>query len=172
MKKFLIIISSFYLFLIILMPRVELYYSLEKILKEEKIIISDETIADKWLFFSLKDSVAYFEGIKFANISNVKVFTFGFFNYVSIEDVKVDESLKKFFPENISNIKLYYHIFNPLKATIKGVGDFGEADGFIDLKDKKIKIVITPSEELSKNSNILSKLKKEEDKLVYESSYN
>ncbi len=165
------IIFSFYVFLIILMPKVEAYFTLEKFAKEQKVIISDEEIKDKWIYLLLKDAVCYFEGIKFADVAQIKVYPLFFFNYINIQNIVIDKDLSKFFPQNIFNISGYYHIFNPLNITLSGSGDFGEAKGVLNLKDKTIKIIITPSEELNKSS-IKSKLKQEEDKLIYESSYN
>ncbi len=121
MKKVLIVIFSFYIFLIILMPKIELYFSLEKFLKKEKFIISNEIIKDKWLFLSLKDGEGYFEGIKFADIANIKAYPLGFFNYISIENIIVDESLKE---QNIKEFKcqvLDFILNNPPRMGVNWV---------------------------------------------------
>lgn len=153
------------------MPKVELYFTGERFLKEQKVIISDENYSDKLIYLELKDGDIYFEGIKFLNFENIKVAPLLLFNSITLRNAKVNEDFIRFFPKNIEKISIYQSIINPIKIYLSGSGDFGVASGEIDLIEKKIYIEIEPSTLLNQKRALISKLKKVEDKLIYESSY-
>lgn len=154
------------------MPKEEFFFTLEKFLKEQnRAIISNEVVKDVFVYLSVKNGDFYFENIKIASFNESKIFAFLFFNQLKIESILVDDSFKNMFPQKIDSIQLTHSIINPLNVIISANGEFGVANGILNLKDRTIRVEIIASDTLLKNRQILSKLKKEEDKLIYESSY-
>jgi len=134
--KFLTIIISFFIGIIIFMPKENLFFTLQKELKKENIYINTTTSSN--LFnLHLKDSSIFVNGINIAKIKNTDILPLIFFNQINIKNIKID-----FNKLNINNLTLTYSILNPLYINIKGKSDFANIIGDIDLKNRKIKIYL------------------------------
>jgi hypothetical protein len=166
------IVGGFFLSLILLWlfaPKVELYYLLEKALKEKNIIISNETITDTWYGFKIENAELYIAGAKIAIISELNFNFFFFYNTLEVNEIKMDKSLSNMAPKLIKNINATYSILDPLHITINGEGSFGELNGVITLIEKKIEILFP----VIKNLKTIKKfLKKDKEKgWLYETNY-
>ena len=154
---------------IALLPKVDLYYKLEQILKREHIILSDEIPSDKILFFNLKDILLFYNDINVAKVYNTSLSPFIFYNRLTIENIKLDKTLKIFFPEKINKIVVTYSIVDPINVHISSKGIFGEAIGTFNLKTKKLHIVLTPSADMKRDhANTLSMMKSQNGQYIYD----
>ena len=154
---------------IALLPKVDLYYKLEHILKKEHIILSDEIPTDKIFSLNLKGVSLFYNGINVAKVSNCSLFPFIFYNRLTIENIKLDETLKIFFPEKISKIVVTYSLIDPINVYLTSKGRFGEAQGTFNLKTRKLHIVLTPTNYMKKNSaNTLKLMKSQNGQYIYD----
>ncbi len=166
------IVGGFLLFLVlmwILAPKQELYYLLEKKLKENDIVLSNETVTDTWVGLNIKNADVYVKGIKMANIADLQLNIFFFYNSLNVENINIDESLRAMAPKAIDELNVKYSLLNPLNVTIDGLGSFGTASGTVALKAKQIHIDFP----VAKNIQAIKKFLKK-DKTggwYYETSY-
>ena len=172
MKKLLKIVGMviFIIFIsIALLPKIDLYYKLEHILKKEKIVISNEIPADKILFFNLKDAKVYYNGIPICKFLDSNLYISILHNSLTVKNIVLDKSMNIFLPKKIKKINLTYSIYNPLEIKLSSIGDFGEAKGTFDLKNRKLHIVVTPSANMKKNyANTLNMMKSQNGKYIYD----
>ncbi|HIP51866.1 MAG TPA: hypothetical protein EYG94_07245 [Campylobacterales bacterium] len=166
------IVGGFFLSLILLWlfaPKVELYYLLEKSLKERNILISNETITDTWYGLKIENADLHVAGAKVANISELNFNFFLFYNTLTINEIKMDKSLSNMAPKEINKLDSVYSVLNPLNITLDGVGSFGVLDGTVALVEKKIEILFPVAKELK---TIKKFLKKDKEKgWFYEANY-
>ena len=166
------IVGGFFLSLILLWlfaPKVELYYLLEKSLKEKNILISNETITDTWYGLKIENADLYVSGAKIANITELNFNFFLFYNTLKVNEIKMDKSLSNMAPKEINKINAIYSILNPLHIKLDGVGSFGVLDGTIALVNKKIEVLFPVAKELK---TIKKFLKKDKEKgWFYEKNY-
>jgi len=154
---------------IALLPKVDLYYKLEQILKKEHIILSDEIPTDKILSLNLKNISLYYNGIAVGNISNSSLLPFIFYNKLTIENIKLDKAMKMFFPEKINETVITYSVLDPINIHLASKGKFGEALGTFNLKTRKLHIVLTPTKYMKRNhANTLSMMKSKNGQYIYD----
>jgi len=139
MKKFLIFLSfliGFYIGFIIFMPKNFLIFTAEKFLKKENIYINAK-YKENLLNEEIKQANIFINGISLIEFKKAKIFLFIFYNKVSINNISIHfQNLK------INNLNITHLIINPFKILIKGNSNFGKIDGFIDLKNRFLKVYI------------------------------
>ncbi|CAA6824195.1 MAG: Unknown protein [uncultured Sulfurovum sp.] len=166
------IVGGFFLSLILLWllaPKVELYYLLEKSLKEKQIIISNETIKDTWYGLKIENAELYVAGAKVAKVAELEFNFFFFYNTLMINEIKMDSSLSNMAPKEINELTAVYSILDPLIIKLEGTGSFGVLNGTVALIEKKIEILFPVVKELK---TIKKFLKKDKEKgWVYETNY-
>lgn len=160
MKKFIVFVISFIVGLVVLMPKENLYFTLQHFLKEKKIYINSDIYSG--IALVLKDGTIFYNNIDIMNFKNIKVYPFIFFNSINVDSLKINfEGLK------IKKLNIIYSIANPKRASIKGESNFGKIDGYIDIFDRKIKIYILNLN----NSNLKRLLKKDKQGFYYYGSF-
>ena len=172
MKKILkaLIYVIFFIFIsMVLLPKQELFYFLEKKLEEKNIVISDEQFENKVLGFDLKYSDIYFEQINVANVEKLSIDTYLFYNQVSIKNVRLLDSFKSMFPTPLTNIYLTYSILDYENIQIKADGIFGKLYGTINLFDRKAIVYLEATSSMTNSySNVLKQMKFKDGRYVYE----
>ena len=154
------IVSGFFLVLLLLWlfaPKQELYYLLEKSLKEKNIIISNETIKDTWIGLKVENADIYSNGIKMANGVNFNVMFLFLFAKLDIDHINVDEAFHGMLPKKIDKLTATYSIINPLNILVKGEGSFGDLEGKIALKNRNIEILFPNPKDLKTIKKFLKK---------------
>ena len=166
------ILGGFFLSLILLWlfaPKIELYYLLEKSLKEKKIIISNETIIDTWYGIKIQNADLYIDEAIIANIGELSFNFFFFYNTLKINNIQMDETLSTLAPKEVSNLDAVYSVLDPLKIKIDGEGSFGILNGTVELIKRKIEILFPVPKDLK---TIKKFLKKDKEKgWIYETNY-
>lgn len=134
--KFLTIILSFFIGLIIFMPKENLFFTLQKELKKENIFINTKT-SSNLIDLKLDNSKIFVNKINIANIESIKITPLLFFNKIDLKNIKID-----FNHLNIDNLNLTYSVLTPFNVDIKGSSNFATIKGFIDLKNRNMKIYL------------------------------
>jgi hypothetical protein len=154
--------------ILVFMPKQEFYYQLEQTLSKNDIVISNETFSEGWFSLKVKNASVYVKGIKVATIDEINLFTLLFYTDVSLENIKLDESLKSLFLEKIEEIGLSYGILRPFHVNIDMKGDFDEAQGSVDLKTKNLFVNFAEVDSLG---TVKRQFKKVEEGWQYETSF-
>ena len=166
------IVGGFFLSLLLLWlfaPKVELYYFLEKFLKEKHIVISNETVIDTWYGLKIQNGELSVDGAKIASINEVTFNFFFFYNTLKVDAIKMDKSLSNMAPKEISQLSALYSVLKPLQITLSGEGSFGTMEGQVALLDRKVEILLPVTKEIK---TIKKFLKKDKEKgWFYETNY-
>ena len=154
------IVGGFFLFILLMWlfaPKQELYYLLEQKLKEKDIIISNETVVDTWFGVNIQNADIYVKGIKMANVADLKLNVFFFYDTLEVENINIDEALQAMAPKSIDELKVKYSVIDPLHVTIDGLGSFGTASGAVSLKEKQIHIDFPVAKDIQTIKKFLKK---------------
>ena len=154
------IVGGFFLTLILLWlfaPKQELYYLLEKSLKEKNIVISNEEFQDKWYGFKITNANIYVSGIKMAEMAELDFNFFLLYNTLTIHSVAIDSSFANIVPKNIDKLLAKYSIVKPLKIKLDGEGSFGVLKGDVNLLKRKIEVLFPVPKNLKSVKKFLKK---------------
>lgn len=143
--KMLLYSGGFLLILMLLMPKVNLYYLLEEQLEPFDIVIDSELVEDTGLQLHLSGGTVFAKKIEAAQIGEVSMGVFGLYNHVTVEQVRLAETFAKMFPPGVERIQITHAIWNPLFVTLDATGDFGTATASLSLLDRSVEAVVTPS---------------------------
>ncbi|PLY08330.1 MAG: hypothetical protein C0625_01725 [Arcobacter sp.] len=167
--KTILLISIFFVSLLIFLPKENLYNLFEKELFKHNIVISEETRNEKLFSLNINSSEVYYEGINTAFIEDIDIKTFLIFSEVNVKKISVSQSFKNFLPSKIEKLKISHSLIDFASIKIDSSGDFGEFKGTYSIFDKNISGELVPSKIMkSKYSNILNQFKVKEGKYYYE----
>ncbi len=136
MKKFLIFLTAFYIGIIIFSPKENLYFTLQKYLKEQNIYINSD-IKSNLFSLNLKNAKVFVNKINLINFKKASFYPFIFFNKITVNDIDINVQ-----DLNIKKLNVVYSVIKPLKIKIVGESNFGKIDGFIDLTKQYLKVYI------------------------------
>jgi len=166
------IIGGFFLSILLLWllsPKQELYYLLEKELKKNGVIISNETFKDRWFGFVIENADIYVKGAKMAQVSKLEFNLFFFYNTLELKEIKTNDAIHNVAPKDISEMLIKYSVLDPLKVNIDSKGSFGVATGAVELINRKVKILLPVVKDIKVFRKFLKKDKTEGWK--YETNY-
>ena len=174
--KSLIKYTSYFLFalfcFVYFLPKESIYYEIEKYLKTENTIISNETIKEEALGIDISDNSLYFEEIKIADIKNIEFSTYIYATNLEIKEITLAKNLGIYAPLKIEKIDLSYNLLdfdNLDKIDLSAKGEFGVIDGQIDFINKVINISLEASKMMKEKTILLNNMKKgENEKYTYE----
>jgi hypothetical protein len=159
-KKILLFLVLIWLGIVLFMPKESLYFTLEKVLAKEGIEINESKIDEGLFTLTLEHPVLYMQGIPVAKIDHVHFFTLLFYTVAELDGVKVDSSLKNYFPEKVDTLEVTHLLLHPLTLSLSGKGDFGTVSGKIDLATHKVHIDVSEPKKLGALKRQLKKNKK------------
>jgi hypothetical protein len=166
------IIGGFFLFILLLWllaPKEEIYYLLEKTLKKNDIIISNETVKDKWFGLTIQNADIYVKGALMANVSELELNIFFFYNTLKVKGLTTDKVLHKDVPKNVEESSVIYSIVDPLHVKLNAFGSFGAMEGTVELLEKKISLLFPVAKDIKAFRKFLKKSETGEWK--YETTY-
>ncbi|NPA51184.1 MAG: hypothetical protein GXO02_06110 [Epsilonproteobacteria bacterium] len=151
---------AFLIGFVIFAPKEKLYYLLEDRLQKEGFIIAKEEIVTTPTTILIKHPKLYYQGANIATALDIKLQTLLFYNKLTLEGFEPQSILKDQFPIEIKDATALYTILNPLKVIIKAKGNFGEIEGYYNIKEKLIHLDITKPKDLAPIKPLLKKGKK------------
>jgi len=154
------IVGGFILALLLLWlfaPKQELYYLVEKSLKKQNIIISNETIKDTWMGLKIENADIYNNGIKMANGVNLNLVFLFLYAKLDVDNVNINEAFHLMAPKKIDTLTATYSVLNPLNILLKGEGSFGTLNGKVALKDRRVEVLFPSPKELKTIKKFLKK---------------
>jgi len=169
MKKFLILLSVFFIAIITLMPKENLYYTLKNKLKEQRVTINEEHLSDNLISLKGEGISIFYDGIESVNADNFSITAWGIYNKIDAVNVGASNDLKKMFEFSADEVEITYAVWNYKKAVIAASGDFGTIDGTFELSSGTLKLLLEPSAAFEKSPMIRQYFKKSEEGYTYES---
>jgi len=169
MKKILLVFVVFLLGVILFMPKVNLYYTLENFLKKEHIVIKEGSLKDRWVDLSIKDAVVFYDGIASVEASSITVLPWLLYHKVTMQDVHPTPDIARMFDANAQRVTMTHSVLDYKHIMIEAEGDFGLLHGTLDVMEQKIHLVLEVSELFKNNALVKQYFKKQEEGLVYES---
>ena len=154
-------------------PKDSIYFSFEEKLKHLDVVISSEQVEDSGFTLNITDADLSFKSISSAKINQSSITVFALYNSVSLKGITLSSTAKSFAPLNIESVNVVYSIVNPLNASIKAVGEFGELEGEFNIVDSSLHLELKPSQKMLKNyQSSLRKLSKTENgEFVYDKTF-
>ena len=154
----------FLLALIFFIPKVSVYYMAEQELLKHQVILSNETVSDNGLSLSLENIDISYDSVESLNVKEADMSLFILYNTASMTNIEFSEFTSSFIPAKVESIDVKYTVFQPFTLFLHSEGEFGEAQGSINLSEMKVSISLTPSELMqNRYANTLRKLHKNED---------
>jgi hypothetical protein len=167
-KNILLAMVTFWFAILLFMPKIDLYYTLENMLVKQGIEINEKSIDEKVFSLVLKEADVFVQGIKVVRLNRVNIFTLLFYSKIKVDGVNIDDSLKSFIPGTVEEIVANHSVFSPFKMFLHIKGSFGFADGTLNLKNRKVRLNFANSKKLN---NIKKELKKDDKGWYYEKSF-
>ncbi len=167
-KKSGIVLIVAWFAIIVLMPKQEFYYKLEEELAKQEIELNEEKIDEGLFSLKLHQVTVYVKGIPVATIDEVALCTLLLYSSVELQELHVDDSLKRMLPQDTKQALFSHSILSPLKISVDAEGSFGGMTGSIDLGERQVHLDFNES----KNIEMLKpQLKQSEKGWVYETSF-
>lgn len=167
-KKILVSLILLPFLLLFFAPKKELYYLIEHRLKNQGIVIADETIHESPVGLSLDHPVLYFKGAPVATVQNLSLWTLLLYGQASIENVHFDAAFKRYLPSSIAQGVLTFTIFHPTQIAITLTDPAMAGEGEIDLKTRTLTLRM---KKVPANSPLKSYLKHTKGGWVYEKRF-
>ncbi len=169
MRKFLLILGSFYLATVLLMPKTNLYYTLKHYLKQEHIVVTQQGVKDRWFDLKIEGMKIYYDGIESASLRSVTVWPWLLYNRIHATDVAAGKDLKKMFDFQASDVTISHTVTDPMHVHITAEGNFGSIEGSLDIKAGKLKLICMPTESFRRSVAFREIFRKTEEGFVHES---
>ena len=159
-------------FVVVFLPKINLYYKAEELLHSKSVVITQESMNDSGLSFSISDAKLYYGDLYVAEFSSISLTTLILYNSLSVDSFTLSKDMKQFLPREMEGITIMYTPFNPLHVSLDASGEFGELEGDVDIATRHITLHLLASPMLTKQSPFwLRKLKKVEGEYIYELNY-
>ena len=173
MKKLLKYILYFVFFTIILayfIPKSNLYFLIQKEIKQYKIELVTDKIINKYFSLLLEDINLKYKDLDVGTVSNLNFTTYLFKTDVIIKDIQLNTIVSKFVPAKIDSIKCKYDMLSPDKIYLDSVFKNGSCVGYIDIVQRVVKIKVILSKKLISKYR-LTVMMLEKDKIEGEYTY-
>ena len=154
--------------MILFMPKGQIYFSLERELSKNDIVLNEESRSEGIFSLRLQNVTVYVKGIPLATIDEVDIFTLLFFTSIHFESFVIDETLQTMIPTNIEHLHITQTIFMPLDLSIEAEGSFGKASGNINLGKRVLHIGF---DDIQTVEMLKPQLKQGEEGWYYETSF-
>ncbi|MGA9045213.1 hypothetical protein [Sulfuricurvum sp.] len=171
MKRFFSFSALLVIGLIVFLPKSNLYYSAEEALSSTHLYLNGEEINDRLLYLDIRDASLLLDSMMIGSVEHIRFVPLIAFNRATITGVEFSGEFSSLFPEGIEHVSFTYTLLHPLTVAITGEGGFGPLQGEIDLTQNRLTLLFEPSAVMRSYPLLLSKLRKSDEGLVYETSF-
>jgi len=156
---------------IVLIPKEKMFYTLEGVLAENQIFLSNETLNNRFISLEIDNIQVMADHLNVAGIKQMSLSPWIVYNRFSMSELEVSPQFRTFFPGKVDNVLVSYSILHPLSLHIRADGDFGSCEGSADLIKRAVRIVFASTPKLRNYPLLVLKLHQEKEGLVYESDF-
>jgi hypothetical protein len=135
----------FVMALIWMIPKVNLYYTLEATIEPMGVVIADETARDEGFGLKIDGAHCLWKGMRVADVEHARLLALGIYNRIDINTVTPDEALSAIVPFGVESLVLTHSLAAPLHVSLDANGRFGTAEGVVFLSERRIELQLFPS---------------------------
>lgn len=143
--RFLAYTLLFIFALIVFIPKSSIYYLLEENMKKFDIVISKETLEESIFSLKVQDMEISAKAIESGVVDEAEITLLFFYNSIHFSGIKLSSLVEAYLPSKVESLDISYSVFNPLKVSINGSGEFGQMSGVLNLNERDINITLEPS---------------------------
>ena len=159
--KFLFFTLFFIASVIFFMPKKNLYFYGEKELLRFRTVIGNERVIEHPFSLELEHADIFVEGVRAAKVMDAKLGIYLFSNVLEAHQIRLSGIAKNFLPTKIESLKVRYAVWDPLHVVFEAHGEFGDAFGKFDLKQRKLSLTLKASKTMqTKYRQLLYRMKK------------
>ena len=159
--KYILVFMVFLGSLLVFLPKENLYFFLLDKIKQEKIVVKNEKIQDDYYSFKLFNTNIFYQGVNGVKIENFNIQTYLFSSKIEIYNIVLDDIAKQFLPPRIKSVQISHSVLDPLVVHIKANLIQAKAYGTLNLKTRKVLLIVNPSKQFLKSyKRLLRKMKK------------
>ncbi len=147
---FLVLSIAFVLIFAFFLPKKNLFYFVQKELSSLHVTCNAKNIQENGYHLKIQNGILYIDGVDLLRWKESVSSIYLLHNKVILKGIHLSDLAKDFLPLNIQNIQLRYTVFDPLRLSLKGYGDFGKAQGYVDLIHKKVFLNVSPSQQMQR----------------------
>jgi len=155
--------------LILFLPKVNLYYAAEELLKKQNVYISDEEVYDSGFSLELVNAKVYFDKLELMQVEEIKLSPWVLYNVISLDKLDINEGFSDFLPQEISSFKAEHIFYNPTHLKLSGESSDSFFFGDVDILKRVLILHLRVGAQSEKRyKTLLRKLTKEEGGYYYE----
>ena len=167
-KRVLLILLIAWGAVILLAPKKELYYLLERQLQKQGIILAQEKLTETPLGLKVEEAKLYLEGVEFGKIDRISLWTLLVYTQVDVKSFQPASRVRKLLNLELSRARIRYALWHPSRMKVEAEGSFGKTEGMIDLRKRTILLRWTKTGNLQ---GLKSYLKKDSKGWYYERKF-
>ena len=171
MKLIFSFIAFLFLGFLIFLPKSNLYYSAEEALSSAHLYLNDEKIHEHLLYLEVQDATLLLDSMPIGSLKQIRIVPLIIYNQATIDSIEFNGEFSTLFPGGIDHLSFTYTLLHPLSVTLNGVGGFGPVRGEFDLSEMRLTLLFEPSPVMRTYPLLLSKLRKSNEGLIYETSF-
>jgi hypothetical protein len=157
-----------YLSLVFFMPKEQLIYTGLNSLSKELVNFEIEEMSDYGLYEDVKEVTVIYDKMRVAKVEKVKLLPFIVYNKLFITTLEPQGSFKNMLNLVVLNATASYSIIQPFKVSIDVQTTIGSMKGDFNLKNSKLKLLLSPNKNYKK-FRYKNYFKKTKEGYVYES---
>ena len=142
-KKIAISLILLPLLVLVLSPKKELLFLLEKRLASQGIVLADGSITTHPFGLTLEHPSLYVKGIKVATIRHLSVWSVLFFTRGSAEGITVDDAFTAYVPAHLTRITVTHRIVDPIRVHLRVEDPAIQGEGAIALGQRSVSVRFT-----------------------------
>lgn len=164
------------LFIVITLPKEQLYYKLEQtILKKNEIVLYDEKVSNKLLSLNIKDTMISYKKIDAGYLQELNIFSLLFYTDITVKNLKVNKSIQNIIPADIKQLNIKHSILMPHLINLDGELKMGTLSAQANLFSRKINVTLEVKDRISSSEkrllNFMKKSKTQKGVYTYEYSF-
>ena len=161
MKKFIVILLSFYLSALFFMPKEQLLFTALNQTSKENLNYKVEDLSDFGFFESIKRLTVYYDKGELLEVDDTKIYPFLFFNKLTFSQIHLLGSFRKLLNIKIIEVSLTNTILSPTTVNIYANSTIGELRGSFNTNNSRLKLILEPNDKFNsfKYKNYFKKTK-------------
>lgn len=143
--------------ILLFLPKENLYYFALQKLSNEKVTLNHTLLKENIDSLMLTELSLKYDNIPTASIDKLKIESNLLNTSLSIRNIIIDSSMKKFVPNSIRDITIKHTLLNPLNITIESSFKDGVCNGNIDLLKRTVLLNLEVSKNFNSKYKMISK---------------
>jgi hypothetical protein len=163
-----LLLIAAWLAVILLAPKEQLYYLLERQLSRQGVVLGGEQFHWRPLGFKITNAKIYFQGIEVGRVPEARFWTLLAYSELRTGPLLLSPEIRKFLDLKLTRARLIHEIWHPRTLLIDAEGDFGHLRGSIDLQRRLLHLRL---DKTGKIDGLKRYFKRDKEGWVYEQKF-